>query len=225
MEDPFGESSFSVASFNLTQRLLDLIDMPGQLTMPFLWPLPTSVDITPPAAPAPAKPIATTTLVRNSFCDFKLPIRGILDGTPAYVDSLNSHAGNAKRFKAAPGPNEAALSISAQLLDTDRNVLDACEGCKSYFRDVNYYRNNPESVDKVIQIKSNTHTRVSGGNVTIRAKVMCSIEHHRSDNPQGFVRVRVRDASSGAVVTTSELPCEIRTWVKGRAKRKSVDMV
>eukprot|EP01133_Synstelium_polycarpum_P012259 gene12259-14369_t len=96
----------------------------------------------------------STPLFRNFYhnIEFYVPDQAMqskYQNQRIYISDSVGYSGNAKKFINSPQPNEVALYLEAQVLDTDFNPLPQCTFCREYFQSRFYFANNPQCKEKL----------------------------------------------------------------------------
>ncbi|EFA86215.1 hypothetical protein PPL_00777 [Heterostelium album PN500] len=131
-----------------------------------------------------------------------------------YISDVVGYSGNAKKFINTPQPNEVALFLEAQVLDTEFNPLPQCTFCKEYFQSRFYFANNPQCKEKLVLVKSNVACFIKNGMFSVQIKIMCCSKHH--NNNSLVIHLWLRDAHTNEIVMSSVLSSFIKQWKRSK---------
>jgi hypothetical protein len=147
---------------------------------------------------------------RNVFSVFalQLPAGVGSEGMRAYIDADCGYSGKAKKFKALPDADEAALIVSIQLLlPSGARIAEQCLECFEYFRRVGLFKTNAHLQKSVLFVKNNLQLRVVDGGIEVRVKTLCASAHQGVD---AFVAdIVVSDARRNALCR-SQVPLRVK---------------
>eukprot|EP01116_Phalansterium_solitarium_P006234 TRINITY_DN18543_c0_g1_i1.p1 TRINITY_DN18543_c0_g1~~TRINITY_DN18543_c0_g1_i1.p1 ORF type:complete len:294 (-),score=2.01 TRINITY_DN18543_c0_g1_i1:79-960(-) len=236
----FHAPDFTIGSHIVVRSLLDVPPMPcvdkdfGLLSSYLGSPVPKDepfdggVKFSPsPSADVSDMPLSSDpahiTVFRNEFVPVEVHANTGLEfceGWRIFVDEAIAYAGNAKRFKSRPDPDEReALILNAVVIGPDGAPLAQCQSCHDYYQRLAYFKQSPGCAGRILLIKSNELIHVASNSFKVRMRFMCCCSHHQMS---GFVvRLQCREPIAGKVVFASEFTVTVKPWRRSTNKRPS----